>query len=66
MPGGSAGAGAGSGAGTSRAGHREEWADWQTVFDRVDAEEGILAALEVRRRLASLGVAMSWILDACP
>ena len=27
---------------------REEWRRWQTVFDRVDAEEGILAALQVR------------------
>ena len=29
-------------------GEREEWKNWQRVFDRVDAEENILSALEVR------------------
>ena len=31
-------------------GDKNEWKQWQRVFDRVDAEENILSALEVRRR----------------
>ena len=33
-------------------GDREEWKRWQRVFDRIDAEESILAALEVRGPLS--------------
>jgi hypothetical protein len=32
----------------SRSGDKEDWKEWQRTFDRVDAEEGILDALEVR------------------